>query len=76
MNQIMYIGPDVKGVVKRNQIFTYDPKEVKEKVKKMYEPAGGLFVKMEFAPVQRKSVCTEGTLLNITYNNFARKLAE
>lgn len=31
MNQIMYIGPDVKGVVKRNQIFTYDPKEVKEK---------------------------------------------
>ena len=64
MNQIMYIGPDVKGVVKRNQIFTYDPKEVKEKVKKMY------------APVQRKSVCTEGTLLNITYNNFARKLAE
>ena len=76
MNQIMYIGPDVKGIVKRNQIFTYDPKEVKERVKKMYEPAVELFVKMEFAPVQRKAVCTEGTLLNITYNNFVRKLAE
>lgn len=76
MNQIMYIGPDVKGVVKRNQIFTYDPKEVKERVKKMYEPAVELFIKMESAPVQRKAVCTEGTLLNITYNNFVRKLAE
>lgn len=76
MNQIMYIGPDVKGVVKRNQIFTYDPKEIKEKVKGMYAPAVELFAKMEDAPEQRRLAYKEGTLLNITYNNFAEKLAE
>lgn len=76
MNQIMYIGPDVKGVVKRNKIFTYDPKEIKEKVKGMYTPAVELFVKMEDAPEQRRLAHKEGTLLNITYNNFSEKLAE
>lgn len=74
MKQIMYIGPDVKGVVSKNQIFTYDPKDKKEQVKEKYEPAEKLFVDIDDLPQKRNELKRKGSYLELLYRNFEEKL--
>ena len=76
MKQIMYIGPEVPGVIGKNQIFTFDPEDKKEKVKKIYPAAVNLFVGMDHITEARKEVSQDGTFLNVTYKNFAKKIEE
>ena len=72
----MYLGPRIPGVVKRNQIFTYEPTEVMEKVKAIYSEAGILFVKMDETTIgeYRRQVKTQGTRLYQTYKKVKSNL--
>lgn len=74
MKQIMYIGPDVKGVVSKSQIFTYDPKDKKEQVKEKYEPAEKFFVDVDDLAKKRKELKRKGSYLELLYRNFEKKL--
>lgn len=74
MKQIMYIGPDVKGVVGKNQIFTFDPEDKKKEVEKIYAPAVKLFVDIKDITVKRNELRREGSYLELLYRNFEKKL--
>lgn len=74
MSQVMYIGPDVKSVVAKNQMFTYDPEKCKEKVAEIYKPAKELFVDVEELAEKRNELKREGSYLNLIYKNFEKKL--
>ena len=76
MSQIMYIGPEVRGVVGKNEVFTYDPKEKKEKVKAIYEPAEKFFVDMEHLTEKRNELRRTGSYMDLLYKNFEKKLGE
>ena len=67
MKQIVYIGPTMKGIVKKNQIFTYEPQEVIERAQRVSMYASYLFVKMNDIVEKRDELRKEGTLLNISY---------
>ena len=67
MKQIVYIGPTIRGLVKKNQIFTYDPKEIREKAEKVSKYTGYMFVRMDDIVSKRNELRTKGTLLNISY---------
>ena len=74
MNQIMYIGPDVKGVVGKNQIFTFDPEDKKKEVEKVYSPAVKHFVESKDITAKRNELRREGSYLELLYRNFEKKL--
>lgn len=74
MKQVMYIGPDVPGVIGKNQIFTFDPEDKKEKIKKIYPAAVNLFVGMDKIVEARKELRQNGSFLAITYSNLEAKV--
>ena len=63
MKQIVYIGPTIRGVVKKNQIFTYEPERIKKAAKKVSVYTGYLFVKMDDIVSKRDELRKTGTLL-------------
>ncbi len=67
MKQIAYIGPTIRGLVKKNQIFTYEPKAIMEKAGRLSMYTGYLFVRMDDIVSKRKELREQGTLLNISY---------
>lgn len=75
MKQIVYIGPTIRGVVKKNQIFTYEPERIKEAAKKVSVYTGYLFVKMDDIVSKRDELRKTGTLLNISYENVEKEAA-
>lgn len=75
MNQIVYIGPTIRGLVKKNQIFTYEPKDIIEKSQKISMYAGYLFVGMNDIVSKRNELRKQGTLLNISYNIVKKEVA-
>ena len=75
MKQIVYIGPTIRGVVKKNQIFTYEPERIKEAAKKVSAYTGYLFVKMDDIVSKRDELRKTGTLLNISYKNVEKEAA-
>lgn len=70
----MYIGPDVKGVVEKNQIFTFDPEDKKKEAEKIYAPAVKLFVDIKDITVKRNELRREGSYLELVYRNFEKKV--
>ena len=74
MKQIMYIGPDVKGVVSKNQLFTYDPKDKKEQVKEKYGPAEKFFVDVDDLAKKRNELKRKGSYLELLYRNLEKTL--
>ena len=73
MNQIMYIGPDVKGVVSKNQFFTFDAEDKKKEVEKIYAPAVKLFLDIKDITAKRNELRREGSYLELLYRNFENK---
>ena len=51
---VIYLGPDLKGIVRKNQVFRYEPKEVIESAKKVNTLAENLFVTLEQSPGDEK----------------------
>lgn len=70
----MYIGPDVKGVVSKNQIFTFDPEDKEKEVEKIYAPAVKFFVDIKDITAKRNELRKEGSYLELLYRNFEKKL--
>ncbi len=65
--RIMYIGPDIKGVVRKNEIFTYMPKEVIALAGRIYGPSMELFVSMDNIVEKRREVNRPGSPLSLIY---------
>lgn len=74
MKQIIYIGPDISGVVRKNQIFTYNPKEVIERATAVYAQANIFFVPMDESRNKKNELCRQGSFLNLTYKKFEKAI--
>lgn len=76
MKQIVYIGPTIRGVVKKNQIFTYTPERIEEKAKEVSAYTEYLFVSMDEIVSKRDEMRKRGTLLNIAYKIAEKEAAD
>ena len=70
MKQVMYIGPDIKGIVRKNQIFTYMPEDVINQACGINKLAKHLFVQMDDIVQKRKELRIQGTFLNLVYKKI------
>lgn len=75
MKQIVYIGPTIRGLVKKNQIFTYDPVEIMQKANGISIYTRYLFVRMDDIVSKRNELRKKGTLLNISYKKVEKEVA-
>lgn len=76
MKQIVYIGPTIRGLVKKNQIFTYKPEAVMEQVKRVSMYTEYLFVRMDDIVSRRNELREQGSLLNISYKIVEKEAAD
>jgi hypothetical protein len=70
---VIYIGPNIRGVVRHNQIFSHMPEKTVEKAMGIDPLAGCLFVEPKEARVKKKEAATRGTLLQIVYQRMEKK---
>lgn len=70
MKQVIYLGPSIDGVVEKNKIFNYNPKDVIKKAKEVNPLAEHLFVSMDQIVKKKKELNTKGSLLNIAYESL------
>lgn len=75
LKQIVYIGPTIRGVVRKNQIFTYEPERIMGAAKEVSVYTGYLFVRMDDIVPKRDELRKTGTLLNISYKNVEKEAA-
>lgn len=68
----MYIGPDLKGIVRHNQIFTYKPDEVIEKACEQNKLTKHLFVQMENIVESKNELRRPGSFLSIAYEKVEK----
>jgi hypothetical protein len=68
----MYLGPDLKGIVRKNQIFTYRPDRVIEEACGVSPLARHLFVEMENIVEIRKELRRKGSFLNLAYQKIEK----
>lgn len=71
---VMYLGPAIKGVARKNQIFNYDPKEIKERVGAILPASKYLFVDLEEIATKKKELNTPGSLLALAYGQLEEAL--
>lgn len=71
--RIMYLGPNLKGIVRHNQIFTYHPKEVIEEACRISPLARHLFVNMDDIVTSKNELRTEGSFLNLAYQKVRKQ---
>lgn len=62
---IMYLGPDLKGIVRHNQIFAYQPEEIIERASETAPLARHLFVSMEDIVQKKEELRRAGSFLNL-----------
>lgn len=73
MKQVMYIGPDIRGIVRKNQIFTYQPEEIIEQAAAIYGPAKYLFVPMDDIVKKKEELRRQGSFLNTVYRQLEKE---
>ncbi|MCM1045635.1 MAG: hypothetical protein NC417_09005 [Candidatus Gastranaerophilales bacterium] len=69
---VMYLGPDLKGIVRHNQIFAYHPEEVIGRACEVCGLARHLFVPMENIVPQKKELARQGSFLNLSYQKIKK----
>ena len=69
---VMYLGPDLKGIVRRNQIFTYQPEEVIKQASEVCELARHLFVSMDNIVSKKNELRRLGSFLYLTYQKIEK----
>ena len=74
MKQVMYLGPDIKGIVRKNQIFTYDPEDVIVQACGVSPLARDLFVPMDNIVHSRNELRREGSFLNLAYRKIKKEV--
>lgn len=70
MRQIMYVGPTIRGVVRKNQVFNYAPDEIIAKASERSQTAKYLFVKMDEIVEKKQELRREGSLLYAAYKTL------
>lgn len=70
----MYLGPAIKGVTRRNQIFNYDPTEIKAAAEGISPSAKYLFVDLEDIATKKNELNTPGSLLALAYEELEAAL--
>lgn len=73
---VMYLGPNLKGIVRRNQIFTYHPDEVIEEAYERNPLTKYLFINMDDVVTTKKELRREGSFLNLTYKKIFKQEVE
>lgn len=71
--RIMYLGPNLKGIVRHNQIFTYHPEEVIEEACAVSPLAKHLFVTMDDIVTSKNELRKEGSFLNLAYQKVRKQ---
>lgn len=69
---VMYLGPDLKGIVRHNQVFTYQPEEVICRASGVCNLASHLFVPMENIVAQKKELGRQGSFLDLAYQKIEK----
>lgn len=67
MENYMYLGPDIPGVVLRNQIFTYKPDAIIEEARGKCELAKYLFVPMTNIVKAKNDLREQGSIINAAF---------
>lgn len=68
----IYIGPNLKGIVRRNQIFTYKPEKIIEQTCEVNKLAGSMFIPMDKIVESKKELRSPGSFLNIAYEKIEK----
>ena len=68
----MYLGPDLKGIVRRNQIFTYHPEEVIRRASEVCNLASHLFVSMDNIVSKKNELRRRGSFLDLAYQKIEK----
>lgn len=68
----MYIGPDLKGIVRHNQIFTYYPEKIIEKAREINPLAGYMFIQTEKVVISKNELRREGSFLSLIYKKIEK----
>lgn len=71
---IVYVGPTLKGIVRKNQIFQYDPVSIKEKAVSRFPYTKYLFVNMSEIVEVKKRLSTVGSLENTCYKKTMKQI--
>lgn len=74
MKQIMYIGPEIEGLVRKNQIFTYRPDDIVKKAAEIYAPAKHFFVSMDDIVAMKNELRRQGSFLNTAYKQIEKEI--
>lgn len=69
---VMYLGPDLKGIVRRNQIFAYQPEKVIEQASEVCELVRHLFVSMDNIVSKKNELRRPGSFLDLTYQKIEK----
>lgn len=65
----IYIGPDIKGVVKKNEVFDYRPQKIVDQARRAYGPSENLFVPISKIVEKKAELRTQGSALALIYKN-------
>ena len=68
----MYLGPELKGIVRHNQIFTYKPDEVITKACEQNPLAKHLFAPMDNIVQSKNELRRPGSFLSIAYEKVEK----
>ena len=68
----MYIGPDLKGIVRHNQVFTYKPDEVIGNACEQNKLTKHLFIQMENIVESKNELRRPGSFLSIAYEKVEK----
>lgn len=74
MKQVMYLGPDIKGIVRKNQIFVYNPEKVIGQACGISPLARELFVPMDNIVQSRNELRRKGSFLNLAYMKVKKEV--
>lgn len=64
---VMYLGPDLKGIVRHNQIFTYRPEDVIAQACEVCGLAKHLFVLMNNIVFYKDELRRKDSLMSLSY---------
>lgn len=68
----MYLGPNLKGIARHNQIFTYKPDEIIKQACEVNKLAGSMFVPIDKIVESKEELRRPGSFLNIAYQKIEK----
>ncbi|MBO5551815.1 MAG: hypothetical protein J5966_07645 [Lachnospiraceae bacterium] len=74
MKNTMYIGPGIRGVVRKNQVFTDKPTEIIDKAMGICELSKYLFIGMDDIVAAKKELKRDNSFLDIAYKETYKEV--